>query len=61
MVSQLANSRAVAFKRKGVIGVDASNKALVLPSGLPLFYEDLVMTSIHTRCGEVETKSMVGR
>ena len=41
MVSQLANSRAVAFGRKGVIGVDASNKALVLPSGLPLFYEDL--------------------
>lgn len=41
MVSQLANSRAVAFGRKGVISVDASNKALVLPSGLPLFYEDL--------------------
>ena len=41
MVSQLTNGRAVAFGRKGVIGVDASNKALVLPSGLPLFYEDL--------------------
>jgi len=41
MVSQLANGRAMAFGRKGVIGVDASNKALILPSGLPLFYEDL--------------------
>ena len=41
MVSQLTNGRAVAFGRKGVIGVDASNKALILPSGLPLFYEDL--------------------
>lgn len=41
MVSQLANGRAVPFGRRGIIGVDASNKALVLPSGLPLFYEDL--------------------
>ena len=41
MVSQLTNGRAVAFGRKGAIGIDASNKALLLPSGLPLFYEDL--------------------
>lgn len=41
MVSQLANGRAVPFGRRGIIGVDASNKALILPSGLPLFYEDL--------------------
>jgi DNA polymerase I-like protein with 3'-5' exonuclease and polymerase domains len=41
MVSQLANGRAVPFGRRGIIGVDASNKALVLPSGLPLFYKDL--------------------
>ena len=41
MVSQLANNKAVAFGRKGVIGVDASNKALILRSGLPWFYEDL--------------------
>ena len=41
MVSQLANGRAVAFGRRGVIDVDVSNKALILPSGLPLFYEDL--------------------
>lgn len=41
MVSQLANGRAVPFGRRGVIDVDASNKALILPSGLPLFYEDL--------------------
>jgi len=41
MVSQLTNRRAVAFGRRNVIGIDASNKALLLPSGLPLFYEDL--------------------
>jgi len=41
MVSQLTNGRAVACGRKGAIGIDASNKDLLLPSGLPLFYEDL--------------------
>ena len=41
MVGQLTNYRKALFGRKGVINVDASNKALILPSGLPLFYEDL--------------------
>ena len=41
MVGQLTNSRKALFGRDGVIDIDTSNKALILPSGLPLFYEDL--------------------
>ena len=41
MVGQLTNNRKALFGRDGVIDIDTSNKALILPSGLPLFYEDL--------------------
>lgn len=41
MVRQLANGVAFDFGKRGVIGIDAANKALLLPSGLPLYYEDL--------------------
>ena len=41
MVQQLANGRAAQFGRKGVVNVDAANNALVMPSGLSIFYEQL--------------------
>jgi DNA polymerase len=41
MVQQLANNRAVTFGRKGIIKVDAANQALIVPSGLSIFYDQL--------------------
>tara|TARA_R110000751_G_scaffold87519_2_gene173437 strand:- start:3256 stop:5082 length:1827 start_codon:yes stop_codon:yes gene_type:complete len=41
MVQQLANNRAVRFGRKGIIQVDAANQALIVPSGLSIFYDQL--------------------
>jgi DNA polymerase len=41
MVQQLANNRAVKFGRKGIITVDAANQALIVPSGLSIFYDQL--------------------
>jgi DNA polymerase len=41
MVQQLANNRAVTFGRKGIIRVDAANQALIVPSGLSIFYDQL--------------------
>ena len=41
MVEQLANHRAVQFGRKGIIEVDAENQALIVPSGLRIFYPEL--------------------
>lgn len=41
MVQQLANHRAVQFGRKGIIEVDAANQALIVPSGLKIFYPEL--------------------
>lgn len=41
MVKQLANHRAMTFGKKGVIGVDAANQALIVPSGLKIFYPEL--------------------
>ena len=41
MVKNLANNRAMAFGKKGVITVDAANQALVVPSGLKIFYPEL--------------------
>tara|TARA_Y100000389_G_scaffold195406_1_gene226782 strand:- start:431 stop:1714 length:1284 start_codon:yes stop_codon:yes gene_type:complete len=41
MVKQLANHRAVQFGKKGIIGVDPENQALIVPNGLKIFYPDL--------------------
>ena len=41
MVKQLANYRAVQFGKKGIIGVDPKNQALIVPSGLKIFYPEL--------------------
>ena len=41
MVKQLAKYRAMTFGKKGIIGVDAANQALIVPSGLKIFYNDL--------------------
>jgi DNA polymerase I-like protein with 3'-5' exonuclease and polymerase domains len=41
MVKNLANNRAMAFGKKGVITVDAADQALIVPSGLKIFYPEL--------------------
>tara|TARA_R100000951_G_scaffold1066_2_gene2921 strand:- start:2811 stop:4637 length:1827 start_codon:yes stop_codon:yes gene_type:complete len=41
MVQQLASHRAVQFGRKGIIGVDPANQALIVPNGLKIFYTNL--------------------
>ena len=41
MVKQLANGRAMSFGKKDVITVDAANTALIVPSGLSIFYPEL--------------------
>jgi DNA polymerase len=41
MVKQLASHRAVKFGKKGIIGVDPKNQALIVPSGLKIFYPEL--------------------
>ena len=41
MVKNLANNRAMAFGKKGVITVDATDQALIVPSGLKIFYPEL--------------------
>lgn len=41
MVKQLAKYRAMTFGKKGIIGVDAANQALIIPNGLKIFYNDL--------------------
>jgi len=41
MVQKLASNRAVKFGRKGIIQVDAANQALIVPSGLRIFYDEL--------------------
>lgn len=41
MVKNLANGRAMSFGKKGVITVDAANQALIMPSGLSIFYPEL--------------------
>jgi len=41
MVKNLVNNRAMAFGKKGVITVDAADQALIVPSGLKIFYPEL--------------------
>ena len=41
MVKHLAKGRAMSFGKKGVITVDAENSALIVPSGLSIFYPEL--------------------
>jgi DNA polymerase I-like protein with 3'-5' exonuclease and polymerase domains len=41
MVKNLANNRAMSFGKKGVITVDAENQALIVPSGLRIYYPEL--------------------
>jgi len=41
MVKNLAEGRAMSFGKKGVITVDAENTALIVPSGLRIFYPEL--------------------
>ena len=41
MVKNLAKGRAMSFGKKGVITVDAENTALIVPSGLRIFYPEL--------------------
>jgi len=41
MVKNLAKNRAMSFGKKGVITVDAENQALIVPSGLRIYYPEL--------------------
>jgi len=41
MVKNLAKGRPMSFGKRGVISVDATNNAIIVPSGLSIFYPDL--------------------
>ena len=48
MVKQLANGRGVQFGKKGIIKVDSANTALIVPSGLSIFYPELYAEETET-------------
>ena len=48
MVKQLANGRGVQFGKKGIIKVDSANTALIVPSGLSIFYPELYAEKTET-------------
>ena len=60
-ITQLANGKVANFGKRGVIKVDASNSALILPSGLRMYYEDLKGETNEEKRVEYSYKTRRGR
>ena len=60
-ITQLANGKVANFGRRGVIKVDAVNSALILPSGLRMYYEDLKGETNEEKRVEYSYKTRRGR
>jgi DNA polymerase I-like protein with 3'-5' exonuclease and polymerase domains len=60
-ITQLANGKVANFGKRGVIKVDAGNSALILPSGLRMYYEDLKGETNEEKRVEYSYKTRRGR